>query len=150
MRLSDIQGADMRIAFFIGICLFGFIAAAQADAARAPDKRVALVIGNNAYKELHALGNPGADAESLAEMLAGRGFDTISCDGKRPGCFDLTREGLSAQSSSSRRNRKTPPSPSCSTRATAWPPPKATCSPPSTPISIASGSSWRAACWWTR
>ncbi len=57
---------------------------------------MALVIGNNAYKELHALDNPGADAQSLAEMLAARGFDTISCDGKRPGCFDLTRDGLSA------------------------------------------------------
>ena len=72
--------------------LFGFIAPGFA----APDKRVALVIGNNAYKELHALDNPGADAESLAKLLAGRGFDTISCDGKRPGCFDLTRDGLSA------------------------------------------------------
>ena len=94
----------MRIGFLICIFLFGFIAAADADtpaqpaapAAPAPDKRVALVIGNNAYKELHALDNPGADAQSLAEMLAARGFDTISCDGKRPGCFDLTRDGLSA------------------------------------------------------
>ena len=57
---------------------------------------MALVIGNSAYKELHALDNPGADAESIAKILAGRGFDTISCDGKRPGCFDLTRDGLSA------------------------------------------------------
>jgi uncharacterized caspase-like protein len=29
-------------------------------------------------------------------MLSERGFDTISCDGKRPGCFDLTRDGLAA------------------------------------------------------
>ena len=57
---------------------------------------MALVIGHNAYKELHALDNPGADAQSLAQLLSERGFDTISCDGKRPGCFDLTREGLSA------------------------------------------------------
>ena len=97
----------MRIGFVICIFLFGFIAPATAaepaqpaapaaPTAPAPDKRVALVIGNNAYKELHALDNPGADAQSLAEMLAARGFDTISCDGKRPGCFDLTRDGLSA------------------------------------------------------
>ncbi len=32
---------------------------------------MALVIGNNAYKELHALDNPGIDAQSLAQMLAG-------------------------------------------------------------------------------
>ena len=36
MGLSDIQGADMRIAFLIGIFLFGFIAAAQADAPATP------------------------------------------------------------------------------------------------------------------
>jgi tetratricopeptide (TPR) repeat protein len=82
----------MRIRLLIGIFLFGLTVAAHA----APDKRVALVIGNNAYKELHALENPGADAESIAQLLAERGFDTISCDGKRPGCFDLTRDGLSA------------------------------------------------------
>ena len=94
----------MRIGFLICIFLFGFIAAAEADAQAqpaapaqpVPDKRVALVIGNNAYKELKALDNPGADAQSLAQLLASRGFDTISCDGKRPGCFDLTRDGLSA------------------------------------------------------
>ncbi len=91
----------MRIGFLIGIFLFGFVAAAEADApaaptAPAPGKRVALVIGNNAYKELKALDNPGADAQSLAQMLSERGFDTISCDGKRPGCFDLTRDGLAA------------------------------------------------------
>ena len=92
MGLSDIQGADMRILFMACLFLFGFIAPGFA----APDKRVALVIGNSAYKELHTLDNPGADAESIAKILAGRGFDTISCDGKRPGCFDLSRDGLSA------------------------------------------------------
>jgi len=92
MGLSDIQGADMRVLFMACLFLFGFIAPGFA----APDKRVALVIGNSAYKELHALDNPGADAESIAKILAGRGFDTISCDGKRPGCFDLSRDGLSA------------------------------------------------------
>ncbi len=88
----DTQGADVRILFIASLFLFGLIAPGFA----APDKRVALVIGNNAYKELHVLGNPGADAQSLAKILADSGFDVISCDGKRPGCFDLTREGLSA------------------------------------------------------
>ncbi len=91
-RRSDIQGADMRIIFLACIFLFGFIAAAQP----AQDKRVALVIGNGAYTELHALQNPGIDAGSFARVLAQRGFDVISCDGKRPGCFDLTRDGLTA------------------------------------------------------
>ncbi len=67
-------------------------AAAQA----APEKRVALVIGNNAYTELNPLHNPRLDAERMARLLSERGFDTVSCDGKRPGCFDLTRDGLTA------------------------------------------------------
>jgi uncharacterized caspase-like protein len=81
----------MRAALLVCVTLLG-ITAANAT----PDKRVALVIGNNAYKELHALANPAADAASIARMLSERGFDVISCDGKRPGCFDLTSEGLSA------------------------------------------------------
>ncbi|MGO9172280.1 MAG: caspase family protein [Rhodomicrobium sp.] len=85
----------MRIVFLACIFLFGCIAAAGA----APDKRVALVIGNEAYdplRALHRLVNPGFDAQSLAQVLAQHGFDVISCDGKRPGCFDLTRDGLTA------------------------------------------------------
>ncbi len=81
----------MRIVLVLSLVLLGFTAA-QAQ----PDGRVALVIGNNAYTELHALGNPGADALSVGQMLSERGFDMISCDGKRPGCFDVTRDGLTA------------------------------------------------------
>ncbi|MGO9986237.1 MAG: caspase family protein [Rhodomicrobium sp.] len=88
----------MRYAFLACIFLSSFIAAAGAGepAAPAPDKRVALVIGNNAYTKLHDLTNPTADAASLARILAERGFEVISCDGKRPGCFDLSRDGLTA------------------------------------------------------
>ena len=82
----------MRIVFLAYLFLFSFIAAASA----APDKRVALVIGQNAYTNIRALKNPGIDAQSFARILAERGFDVISCDGKRPGCFDLTRDGLTA------------------------------------------------------
>ena len=60
----------------------------------AAETRVALVIGNNAYTRLVGLANPVADAGKLAQMLGKSGFDVISCDGKRPGCFDLTRDGL--------------------------------------------------------
>jgi hypothetical protein len=75
MARENIPGTDMPISFLIGIFLFGFITAAQADAPAspaapavpAPDKRVALVIGNNAYKELKMPGNPGADARNLAQ-----------------------------------------------------------------------------------
>ena len=81
----------MRFVFLICTLLLG-MAAAQA----APEKRVALVVGNNAYKPLKPLDNPRLDAERMARLLAERGFDTVSCDGKRPGCFDLTRDGLTA------------------------------------------------------
>src|SRR5262245_48109212 len=58
--------------------------------AQAP-RRVALVIGNDTYQVLTPLSNPRLDAGRLAATLAGNGFEVISCDGKRPGCFDLTR-----------------------------------------------------------
>ncbi len=64
------------------------------DTAPAAEKRVALVIGNAAYTGLKPLPNPGIDAESLTAALGGAGFEVISCDGKRPGCFDLTRQGM--------------------------------------------------------
>src|SRR5215475_4244122 len=82
----------MRKCIFACIFLFGLIAPAGA----APEKRVALVIGQEAYTALNPLKNPGIDAESMTKTLSERGFEVISCDGKRPGCFDLTRDGLSA------------------------------------------------------
>src|SRR5262245_26460400 len=57
-------------------------------------KRVALVVGNENYTSLTRLYNPKRDAQRLADMLARHGFDVISCDGQRPGCFDLTRAEL--------------------------------------------------------
>src|SRR5262252_860225 len=57
-------------------------------------KRVALVIGNDSYQSLSKLNNPRLDAARLAGLLASNSFDVVSCDGARPGCFDLTREGM--------------------------------------------------------
>jgi uncharacterized caspase-like protein len=57
-------------------------------------RRVALVIGNQAYQSLSTLANPRLDAGKLAELLAANGFDVMSCDGQRPGCFDLKRADL--------------------------------------------------------
>ena len=50
-----------------------FIAAAHASA----DKRVALVIGNSAYRNVAALANPSSDAASIAAMLKSAGFDVV-------------------------------------------------------------------------
>ncbi|MEC9367599.1 MAG: caspase family protein, partial [Pseudomonadota bacterium] len=46
-----------------------------ADAA--PDKRVALVIGNSAYKHTSELKNPAKDAAGMAQALTRLGFDVI-------------------------------------------------------------------------
>ena len=57
-------------------------------------RRVALVIGQDAYIGLKTLHNPGQDARSVAALLEKNGFEVNSCDGKEPGCFDLKREQL--------------------------------------------------------
>ena len=58
-------------------------------------RRVALVIGQNAYTaDWHPLANPRRDAERIAALLTKHGFEVIACDGKAPGCFDLTHDNL--------------------------------------------------------
>jgi tetratricopeptide (TPR) repeat protein len=52
------------------------------------DRRVALVIGNSAYKNVPALPNPERDAEKIAESLRAVGFDTVTL------ANNLTREKL--------------------------------------------------------
>ena len=59
-------------------------------------RRVALVIGQNAYPGgasatigLPSLDNPTRDARRMAELLAKHGFEVITCAGKTPGCVDL-------------------------------------------------------------
>jgi Caspase domain/Thioredoxin len=66
-------------------------------------RRVALVVGQGAYLGgaeatigLSPLVNPPNDAGRIAELLERHGFEVLSCDGKRPGCFDLDRAGLLA------------------------------------------------------
>src|SRR5262245_51113156 len=61
-------------------------------------RRVALVIGQNAYSGgtsatvgLAKLSNPVGDAIRMAGLLKQHGFEVIACDGKTPGCFDLDR-----------------------------------------------------------
>lgn len=44
-----------------------------------PQKRIALVIGNGAYKSFSSLLNPGRDAASITSKLMQLGFDVIEC-----------------------------------------------------------------------
>ena len=71
--------------------------------ASAEARRVALVIGQNGYPGgasatvgLPPLDNPRNDARRFAALLAKHGFEVLSCDGKQPGCTDLTRAGMLA------------------------------------------------------
>src|SRR5207244_3537414 len=42
------------------------------------DKRVALVIGNSAYRNVAKLSNPANDAAAVATMFKSAGFDTVA------------------------------------------------------------------------
>jgi caspase domain-containing protein len=46
-------------------------------AARAAEKRVALVVGNSSYQTVPQLPNPSRDASSVAKMFRDAGFDTV-------------------------------------------------------------------------
>jgi tetratricopeptide (TPR) repeat protein len=52
----------------------------------AKTQRIALVIGNGAYKNVHALDNPPRDAKLIADSLRGLGFQTVTL------ANDLTRD----------------------------------------------------------
>jgi tetratricopeptide (TPR) repeat protein len=51
-------------------------------------RRIALVIGNSAYKSVAALPNPGRDADTVAAALRRVGFQAVTVEN------DLTRDGL--------------------------------------------------------
>jgi uncharacterized caspase-like protein len=55
------------------LCLLAFLSGAPAVAA----ERVALVIGNGAYRNAPALANPADDARAMAAMLRRAGFDVL-------------------------------------------------------------------------
>jgi tetratricopeptide (TPR) repeat protein len=76
-------------AFAVLLAIVGFAEAQE-------QRRIALVVGQGAYTSLTELANPKLDARRMAALLTGHGFDVIACDGRTPGCFDLTRAGLIA------------------------------------------------------
>lgn len=53
------------------------------------DKRIALVIGNSAYRKVAPLATPAHDAAVVAAMLKSAGFDSVETG------LDLTRDGMS-------------------------------------------------------
>jgi len=72
--------------FAIALVLAGIVATSPADAQGSPEKRIALVVGNAAYKT-GALPTPANDAGLIAQTLQAAGFDVI-------GARDLDQNGL--------------------------------------------------------
>lgn len=64
-----------RIVAVIGALLF--LAGIAVPAAAAPDRRVALVIGNGAYASVTQLPNPSRDAKAMAASLKRLGFEVV-------------------------------------------------------------------------
>jgi len=86
--------------------------------------RLALVIGNGAYRSFPVLANPPNDAEDLAAALKSLGFKVTLG-------IDLDQAGMQAQSPISRFRRRTPTSRCCTTQDTASSSPDETTSSPS-------------------
>ena len=61
---------------FLGIVLTAWLTLLAGQPALA-DKRVALVIGNSAYRNVAKLSNPANDAAAVAAMFKSAGFDTV-------------------------------------------------------------------------
>jgi hypothetical protein len=55
----------------------GTILIGTVDRSLAAEKRVALVIGNSAYKHVGKLPNPSSDARAIADLLKRSGFDVV-------------------------------------------------------------------------
>jgi uncharacterized caspase-like protein len=57
---------------------FGLLVTALGPDSALADRRVALVIGNSAYKNVSALPNPSRDAKSIAASLKSVGYDVVA------------------------------------------------------------------------
>src|SRR5215475_2735611 len=73
----------MMRALTVAVCLLAILTAGFAHA----DGRVALVIGNGAYKSVPQLENLQSDAHAMAALLKSVGFDVVEST-------DLTREAM--------------------------------------------------------
>jgi hypothetical protein len=67
----------MRAARLAAMIVWSAVAILLALAPAAAEKRVALVIGNGAYKNASKLANPTNDAKAIAGMLQSAGFDSV-------------------------------------------------------------------------
>ena len=75
-RLSDLASAFIR-ALALSIVFVALSAAATLAKTEPEARRVALVIGNGAYKNAQQLPNPTQDASDMAAKLTELGFDVV-------------------------------------------------------------------------
>jgi hypothetical protein len=66
-----------RIGIVSRLIFAAFLLCAGMDSAAHAEKRVALVIGNSAYRTVPALPNPAADARLIADTLTSLGFEIV-------------------------------------------------------------------------
>lgn len=88
-------------AFFTTLLVMvGIAVATSAEAQNSPEKRIALVVGNAAYKT-GALPTPANDAGLIAQTLQAAGFDVIgACDLDQNGLRDTLRDFLAKANAS--------------------------------------------------
>ena len=80
-----------RVTTAVGVSLL-FAAVSLAAIPASAEKRVALVVGNSAYRNVAPLTNPANDAALMAETLRGLGFALVGGSAQ----LDLDKAGLDA------------------------------------------------------
>lgn len=71
MHLRTKMSAGLAL---VSLFILGWV---SADAQAAADRRVALIVGNSAYKNVSKLPNPASDAAAMSALLKSSGFDVV-------------------------------------------------------------------------
>ena len=83
----------MRMPAVLAVGLIGLasLVVSMAEARAAAEKRIALVIGNSAYKNVSKLPNPASDAAAIAALLQRSGFDVVESRRDLTGITEMRR-----------------------------------------------------------
>src|SRR3569833_1413359 len=71
------SGAGMRLRLFVWLIVTAWLSLWLGTGVALAEKRVALVIGNSAYKNVAKLANPANDAALVGGMFKKAGFDAV-------------------------------------------------------------------------
>jgi len=86
MRFLHCFGTTLRVSFLYAAVLWAAILPANAE------KRIALVVGNSAYRNVPSLTNPANDAKLIADTLQSLGFELVGGSAQ----LDLDKLGFEA------------------------------------------------------